>query len=346
MKPTKYLDRSLKGVKDLESASFEERSHCLFTLEMAALESLSAKSAMRAAAGEAKCMPSPLSDGTCIIGSYEFRYDELEEVLVHESLDNDLMINLNPKTLRADAEKLLFGIKSLDALGRNVSPLKIIIGTTKSLPTAIGGCDPDGGRISFYADNDGGLLAVSLEDATCNDPCPVRSRQVVAHELSHALERNPEVQRQIAALQADLLLHAESGFESPFGQALDLCARSINSSYLPERIETWKIRSNPPAVEMEAANMASEFWAELCAAEATDTPIPSANLKTWDKVEALATFITANFSSLRAGPKRQKLGIKNAFEKEHAMFTTLPVAKTLMGNSNPRIDYIPGRFLP
>ena len=324
---TKYFDRSLKSVAAKDGASFEEERQQLYTLEMSVAAIICEKSASRKAWGEEKCFPSAVSDGSLVVGGFEFCYDTLEEKLVHESQNGDFRLELCMETFRADAETLLKAFAELGPLTKKVAPLRIIIGASNAKKTVVGGCDPETGRIAFYADKFGGLIAVGLQAETDKDTCPVNVRQIVAHELTHVFERNPEIQKLLEPVRADLLEHARKGFQSAQLHAIEDCAFAINANYLPHRLKAWESSSGATRLETEADQMTSEFWAESCASMALGVPL---NVRGWGAMEMVCQFVRANYLSLEA----MEL---NACAK--------PI-KTRHRHITPRLDYISDRTPP
>lgn len=324
---SQYFDRALKSLPSQDGASFEERKQLLYTLEMAVASTICEKSANREISGEEKCFPSAVSSGALVVGGVEFSYDTLEEKLVHESQGGELRLELCMNTFRADAETLLKALSELGTLTKKVAPLRIIIGSTNTKKTVVGGCDPETGRIAFYADDFGGLIAVGLQVETDKDACRINVRQIVAHELTHVFERNPEIQKLLVPVRADLLEHARKGFQSEKLAAIEECAFAINPNYLPHRMKTWESRSGPMRLEAEADQMTSEFWAEACASMAVGSP---PNVRGWMPLETVCQFVRDNYLTLVA------VEIPSSAK---------PI-KTLHRNITPRLDYISDRTPP
>ena len=283
------------------------------------------QSATRASAGEPKCFPSPVSEGILTVGGHEFIYDDLEGCLVHESPEGGLRVELFMNTFQSDAERLLKALSELGPLMEKTTPLRVIIGSIHPKKNAVGGCDPETGRIAFYADDFGGLVAVGLQAASDKDAQSVNVRQIVAHEMSHVFERNPEIQELLAPVRADLLAHAQSQFQSEAREVIGKCAMAINADYLPPRLKTWEAHCSPERTEIETDQMASEFWAEACASMALGAP---ADVQGWVPLENLCRFVQVNYENMVANAPTS---YANPARTRHRQIT-------------PRIDYIADRL--
>lgn len=175
-----------------------EESALLHTLEMDLAQSMESESSRRAKNGEKTCASPPLSDGSLVVGPFEFNYDELEGLLIHRSGDGALEIKLAMETFFADAEIFLHALHGLAPVLEKPKPLTITIGKPARKKDVVGGCDPETGRISFYGNSHGAILAVGLQSATKNAAKKIQAAQIAAHELAHVFGRNPEVQAFLA----------------------------------------------------------------------------------------------------------------------------------------------------
>jgi len=308
----KLLDRKLHGVSDPENASFLEEGQLLFPLEKDTYDRVLKRNAARMAKGEKTCQFAPRGSGVgvLLIGDFTFSFNYDDNILTHDS--DHFTIRLMPDTFLSDAEEVLKIVHEQRDLLTRTAPTVVNIGyppfrrTETSIP-AMASCNPPTGTVNIPADRSGGVLVTGFAEDTKEDEFPISSQQVIIHEITHALERNEEVQKKLQPLVEELTSFAKAGFPDPSETARSLTeyCTLIAPGYLPALMNRWKV-SPGTEIRKSAKAVASEFWAELCAAAQLSESRPFSNVAApLPALEGLRDFIGTDYSSLIAGPLTQ-----------------------------------------
>ena len=325
--PPRYLNRRFESISEGPHATFSETVHesrlDLRLSERDLGSAIAMHNSQRALSNEARFAPT-YPDAMLLVGDLKFTPDGRDRMIAQTPNGTDIIVGT--KVFKADAEAAL-GILTAhtDAL-RQTGIISITLGVDDDLKhkgNRIGVCYPTVGRVTFFCDQHGGLLAKSIADVTQQDQTPVDFERAILHELAHLLEHDKKCNNHVEQIADDItrfLLAEPKPAHRQIPRPWSEAAKAINAEYLPARFSAVLHQPTGPSREKAVRAMAHEFLAELISAVAWQNKEIHLDPNCPSSLKNLHDYIRKNGKTFSVAAKIKKLSTQTIqHEKERIM---------------------------
>jgi hypothetical protein len=263
----RYLNRAFESVSHEGQATFiETMRESRIDLRLAERDlgqALAQYHARRATDGEARFCPARFDETTLAVGEMVFNFREPSSMVTKLPQGTEIIVGMN--LFKRDAEAALSVLAAHEDAIRQTGVTSITIGIEDNPALKgrrLGVCDTYEGRIVFFCDEHGGLLAKGLAEITKESANPCDFERAILHELAHLLEHNKTCGAHVVAMTKDIEKFVRKD-PKQIPAAWLAAAQAINPEYLPRRFAAVMARNAEPADPKEAHRMAHEFLAEM-----------------------------------------------------------------------------------